>query len=515
MSKQLNNSISENEEYNKLIRFVINHFQWISIVFGILCYFVVFVIKKYNKEQSSWEYLVAEMLNVIGGAILSMGLVTIFYQKWKDKQDDKFKEMVKNFYEEFQNCEFKELKGQQKEVKDIVEDFRGKWEKQSKKKYFLMGPSFLGNGEELKEIANIDKETGKILLIGDVTKDKSPIKKEYGFITLLKDKNLKRGIPLFSYGTSFSFLDSTDPRGYYGPITEAIKGGLGLKVSILYPDKKLVDNPNIENVIDKSIATIEDFKDLITLNINSAPIELRLSREFSPCSFSSLEFDKGRTIRSLEFNFMHEGKEGEKMTQIYENYDNNNIHSTFSQYLYNRYERLYQESFLALRFPMDEITYYVMGILVDDMPEKSNTQIKETIVDATKQLIKIVICLDGDILKVKVGDTKKFYSEEKIWEKYEGLENTIIGNVLCRYKEETGCSILPFKSFEIKNPKENRTSNEFILLGRIQSTENPESLPRVDVTDENSQIYSQLRCLIKRAPDADIERKIKKIIKIL
>lgn len=483
---------------------VITHFQWMSILIGGFAIFMFYIINQYV-ENDIWK-LIAQILNVFGGSLLSIGLVTIFYQKWKDQQDrEKFQELKKqqtevksclndidqqereSFQEfkkqqtEVKSClngidqqdreNFHELKEQQTEVKRLLKEIASKLEKKNNDKYFLMGPSsYRGSGQELEEIANIDTITGKILLIGSMSGGK--IKEEYAFTTLLGGDNfrlLEKNKPIFSYGTSFPFFNKKEMKPYYDSFEKAIKEGLGLNVSIIYPDEKIADIDNIKKKMNESGDTIKHFKDMISTLIKEKkeidhPIELRLSRYFSPCSFSSVEFTSGRTIRTLEFNFMHEGNEGDggvKLSQIHDNppKDKEDVHGKFSEYLYNRYKRLYEESIVALRYPMkDDIIYYVLGIVID-VPNDSNEQSKYAIVDDNIPKLVVHQNQSDGCLSVISNSTSIDYNAE-IKPKF---QNTIIGNVLVGYKKQIGGIVRPIKSFEI-------SSNTFLLLGSVVKT---------------------------------------------
>lgn len=519
MSEQSNNWMLE--RYNRFLKNVINNSQAYSIGFGLFLYVMVFLLKQHYTIQNSFEYLAAEMLNVIGGALLSIGLVTIVYQKWKDEQDNilkqqeyEFREMVKTFYKEFQNCDFKGLKGQQEGVKDIVKDLQKKWnEEKNNKHFFIMGPSTMTNGDKLTQFANIDYNEGKILLIGNMSEGK--IKEEYAFTTLLNGDNfklLKKDVPVFSYGTTFTFLNKNKKPKYYEAFKKAIEKGMGLNVSIVYPEKMIADTKNIEDTIGDSKQTITDFKKLISLfikekTIPTSPIELRLSRYFSPCSFSSFEFNNGRTIRTLEFNFMHEENNGVKLSQVHDNPpgSEDKVHGKFSKYLYNRYNRLYKESFLALRYPMQDITYYVLGIITD-IPNGSNKQSKFAVFNDNK-LYKVVVHYDNTDINLKLlvktneGEYQDF-SEE--YYKIPELRNTIIGNVLGNYKKQTGCEMTPNISFEID-------TDTFLLLGKIINTENLDKLSKKDFAkeEEKALIYAELDNI---GCDQSIVNKIKAIM---
>lgn len=339
------------KEMNSVIDRTIKYFKWIATIGGMALIVMSYVIQGNDADKYIGWKISAQVLSTIGSSFFSIGLISISYEQWQKKKEN--------------------LKAE---------------------KYFLMGSSFVGYGEELQEIANIDKDSGKILLIGEMDKT---LKAEYGYTTLLGEKYihlLLKNKPLLSYGTSFDFLGKND---YYTTIKTALKKGYGLCVSILYPDSKISDNDNIDQIVISSQNTVRIFSRLISEyttdnSKNIGQIELRLTRYFSPCSFSSVEFLNGRTIRTLEFNFMHEGQSGIKKSQVYDNNSKTTPHGEFSQYLFNRYERLYKESILALKYPMNnEITYYVLGVIVD-VHDKSKNQIKEAIYDKENNFIKIV-----------------------------------------------------------------------------------------------------------------------------
>lgn len=413
---------------NELIKSIINHEQWLFILGGILLIAFGVFLEKLCKP-------IATILEQIGGTLLTIGVASISYEKWKARRE------------------------------------------KNNEKYFLMGPSFLGSsGEELKPIANIDNKSGKIFLIGSMSDEN--IKKGYAYTTLLNGDNFKllnTDKPMLSYGTTFFYLNKKEKPEYYKVFKEAIEKGLGLNVSIIYPSEKVVDFGDIEDwkrIKNEAEDTIEKFKDLMSLFIDdgielTSPIELRLSKYLSPCSFSSLEFNNGRTIRTLEFNFMHEIENGKnvKLAQVHDNPPITQIHDTtstsrhgdFSKYLYNRYNRLYKESFLALRYPMpDTITYYVLGIITD-IPKGFTEQRKFAILNAN-ELYEVTIQLEID------KNRKTFKLLPQASKSIPDIpENTIIGNVLSTYETQTKCKITPIRSFEIGK-------DSFLLLGNVVKT---------------------------------------------
>lgn len=452
---------------------VFKSFQNMSIFIGILIYIIVFLIKFLCTEENLKEKFdngdivtiltfifnfLAEMFNVVGGAILSIGLVNIFYQKWKDKEDNTSKQLEKAVF------------------RKMVKKFYKKWtEQQENDQYFLLGSqSYSGSSDELQKIANIDKNSSKILLIGRITED--PIKQEYAYTTLLNEKFelLRKDIPMLSYGTTFQFLnkDIVKFQEYYKAFKSAIERGLGLNVSIVYPSKKVVDFGDIDGTttITDATTTIENFKNLISLFIKertnlTSPIELRLSKYLSPCSFSSFEFKDGRTIRTLEFNFIHED---DRLSQIHDNPSESKIkeskgekHLKFSSYLFNRYNRLYKESFLALRYPMlEDITYYVLGIIrdfPDDSIKKHEYAIQRKFTIMKKnELYKTVVSFVENNENFKLSPKANNITTPV-------LENTIIGNVLSDYETQTKFKITPIKSFEIN-------ADTFLLLVNIDKS---------------------------------------------
>lgn len=471
---------------NKLVEIVISYFHWFSILLGIVFVVISHILPQLLSADKDISSLLQAVLTSMGGSLLSIGLVTIFYDKWKEQKEE-----------------------------------------ETKAQFFLMSPTFLGRGEELKEIANIDRKSGKILLIGEMTHDL--VKKEYGFTTLLNNKNLPlltKDKPLFSYGTSFQFLDKEKKVDYYKAITTAIRKGVSLEVSILYPDESISDNENLDRIVESSKDTIRNFIDLIssflkdkhTKASNSVGhVELRLSRYFSPCSFSSLEYNDGRIVRSLEFNFMHEGDKGVKMSQVYDNKSSEGTHEQFSDYLFNRYRRLYRESIVALKYPMNnDIVYYVLGIIAD-VPDKSKDQIKEAICDNNNNLIKIVVKMNdngeyitsSDANSMKEEDNDDGYNEIGI---PVCIRNTIIGKVLIEYKNVTGCLIKPNRSFEVD-------SNTYLLLGAVTKLpETPNKIKREDISKNPDFIEVKIEEITPKKDEesvnnkGEIIRKVKRII---
>lgn len=508
-------------------RNVINHLHFFAGLIGILLLFLSFSLDyqflsyplEYQKSNLGIK-VVSFLVGQLGGALLSIALVSFFYQKWRDRQNKEEEQTLLNDLTT-------KIEQSQKRIIDEVN--------KKNETYFFMRPSSLGSGEKLKEVANIDKKSGKILLIGEM---KDGIKAEYGFTTLL-DKEylplLMKNKPLFSYGTSFQFLDQQERPDYYKTIKSAIETGLGLNVSILYPDKAISDNENIDKIVVNAEDTIRNFNSLISYfakgtdtstngNNSVGQIELRLSRYFSPCSFSSIEYLDGRTIRSLEFNFMHEGDDGVKMSQVYDNDSSKDTtHGQFSKYLLNRYQRLYKESILALKYPMVEsITYYVLGIIAD-VPDKSKDQIKEAITDVNNDLIKIVVQMNekGEyVTSSKANNTKGDNSEEGYNEVGIPvcLRNTIIGKVLLEYKNATGCLIKPNRSFEID-------SNTYLLLGAVTKLpDSPNMINRENLSKNQDFIEIKLEEIKVKKDEMDkkniegvknkgeIIRKVKRII---
>lgn len=464
-------------EFKKLCNIIIQYFQWISIIFGAIFVFIGIYLKQLHG-------ILGDLICNFGGTFLSIGLISVVYQKWKDRKD--------NAMREFLEGQIKELTSDFQNHIQSFDAFRHDWEKQNtnkkEEKYFLMGSSFLGTGEQLQEIVNIDRHTGKIILIGSMSDNR--VSKEYGFTTLLNGDNFKLlnlNEPLFSYGTSFYFLNEPKQRNYYEIIKKAIEKGMGLRISILYPDKNNTEMKNIDDYIEKSQTTIQDFKNLISIFINektdlSCTIELKLARYFSPCSFSSLEFSNKRTIRSLEFNFINEKGTKQKLAQVYDNKpsedDKDNIHNTFSQCLYNRYNKLYKESILALRYPMtrkkgdviinNDITYYVLGTFSNEL-DNTSIMSKKIVLDIEKKIFHVVVGQHIDTrfkYIVKTDNNIIEYTEQDFKDEslipYD-LHNTIIGNVLMDFKKQTnGCIINPICSFEHE-----KDTNTFLLLGKI------------------------------------------------
>lgn len=540
--------INEKLKWNNDWKEVTDYFHVIALIGGLVFVGLSIVLRILLSETEQvdkrWQIIssfISEIPSYIGGSLLSIALVTIFYKKWQDKKlksvtivDEQFDELKKMQNQSISifTDSIEDLKNEQAKSTSLINnqlsELKSNIDEKRKDSFFLMSPSFYSNGYQLEPIAHIDKNYGKILLIGDVTE--GAVKKEYGFITLLDGDNFKlidKNKPLFSYGTKFQFLNNLKQKKYYEHIKNAIIDGLSLKVSILFPDKKIIDNPNLEEVVKESRCTIQDFKDLLVCFIKEgnkiAPIELRLSRYFSPCSFSSLEFLNGRTIRSLEFNFMHEGNKGKKMTQIYDTKplknEEKDIHEAFSHYLFKRYERLYGGSFLALRYPMEDITYHVLGILIDDIPDANTKSKKIAIIDENKKLIKVsvhmVVNEDGYLLQVKGSKDHCILNDDisSIKNRYESLDNTIIGNVIVGYEKITGCKIEPFESFEIKK-KDKDYSNDFILLGRIVETTKNSSYYSIDISDDDSEFYQNLRSFVDENYNPDIVPKITRTIKV-
>lgn len=500
---------------NELIDSVISLLQKVALILGI----VLLVIASMIENE-----IIKTICNCIGSSLVSISLVTILFDRWKEQKDNTM-DVVKAQFEELNSLQrsyvqsvrnqLDELGNSQKPYMELVKEMHERQKKEKKEKFFLMGPaSYRGSGQELEEIANIDKNSGKILLIGSMSEGK--IKEEYAFTTLLNGDNfrlLRKDKAVLSYGTAFPYLNESKKSEYYNAFKGAIEEGLGLNVSIIYPEKVVADIKNIEDTIGVSKDTIRDFKNMISMFIKEGTIlkshiELRLSRYFSPCSFSSFEFDSGRTIRTLEFNFMHEGENGVKLSQVHDNppTSKDNVHGKFSEFLFNRYNRLYKESIVALRYPMQDITYYVLGIIVD-VPNDSNKQSKFAVVNGS-ELFKIVVHLDvsdGALkLLVKTNEDKYQDYEKEIEERrISELCNTVIGNVLIGYEKQTGCILVPNRSFEID-------PDTFLLLGSVVKTQKDFGLfNTIDFLEEESQIYNKISSICH---DSSIVNKIKSII---
>lgn len=464
------------KELNNALDRVIDYFQILAIILGV----ILLALAAFIDKDCIILDISGIVLSQIGGTFLSMGCLGIFYEKWKNIKKDN-------------------------------------------KQYFLMGPaSYQGSGQNLEEIANIDKETAKIILIGSMSEGK--LKEEYSFITLLNGDNLKllqKDKPVFSYGTSFHYLESKES-DYYKAFEGAIKEGIGLNVSIMYPEINVAEIKDIEGAIGRSKDTLRSFKNMISTFITKEkktnfrnPIELRLSRYFSPCSFSSLEFCSGRTIRTLDFNFLQEGSDLVKMSQVHDNPPGNkdHDHTLFSEHLYKRYERLYKESMLALRYPMEkDITYYVLGIIVD--VDESNKQKKLALFNGDSEWIKIVVHLEATNntenqfkLSVKTNDNEyQDYNNEISSNYVTELSNTVIGNVFIGYKKLTGCVLNPNRSFEIDN-------NTFLLLGRIVNRQdNLAQFKQIDFADTINSIDNKLGDI---SLDSSKVRKIKSIVNMM
>lgn len=458
-----------------------NHTNIVQALIAIIGFLMLALGIALSKEKNDeWLKAIGSFCEQCGGCFTSIAVVTFFYEKWRDKK--------------------------------ISEN----------KQYYIMNPNTAVTGQKLNELINIDKKNGKFLIIGRITED--DVHNQYGFPKLLTPpKLLNKEYPLLSYGTTFRFLSISNTE-YYNAIKAAITNGLGLRVSIINPNSRAFVQVGKEDTIQLSNRTISDFLQLINTLIQEKkdkqirPIELRLSSYYSPCSFSSLSFLNGRIVRSLEFNFRHE-KDGEiaqvfDHRQIISNHgeDNNQEHGKFSNYLFNRYSRLYRESALAFRFPMADITYYVLGVLTDINETEQNGIISKElnryiILDNKEQLFKITVHLDTSnnqaewqvlrngrcishnpehITKLfgRANETRlKNNNNEPLH-----LAETILGKVLYDYYLQTGGTeeesnnqnngykleitssfdIIDDNSFEVKSDV--KDNNKFVLIGSITGT---------------------------------------------
>lgn len=465
----LNKVRSEN---TKLREIIISHRQWIVTIMGIA------VIIGGVLCDARCDKVIGTILGQIGSSLLAIGIVAVVYEKWKDKNREG--------------------------------------------RYFIMNPDRIESGEELINNANIDiSSEGKIFLIGRMTED-SFISNNYAFTVLLNKtyfKLLNKDIPLFSYGTTFKYLDPGWKDGTYQKAFEnAVKQGLGLNVSIINPiSNKIIE---LENGKDAAIReannTIQQFIELINAYRHriKQPIELRLSTYFSPCSFSSISFANGRVVRSLDFNFRHDES---RLCQIYDNIEeNDNInksnHKAFSQLLFRRYNRYYQESTLALRYPMeDEITFHILGILedvVDNSSDNTRKYVKQIICnnDEDLSIISITIRLsDGNELgwQVKRGEKYIELNQDNIFMLFNkapsadenvnfnqenpnqvSLKNTIVGNVLYEYYLLTG-GYCDSDSEEIKETETERKEGKFGYRFDIMTSFEKNADTRTDFNRDN------------------------------
>ena len=466
----------KSNEKNQLIDIIIKNYQLLFTVIGIII--IILSIFIYSEEYARWQKILVDFLGQIGGILVSTVIVTIAYERWKEKKDA------------------------------------------SREKYYLMNSTILETGEELKKIDLYRYHpSGKIMPI--MERDELG-KTGYKFATLLfKNIDKLKGKTVFIYGTTLNFLTKTGDNK--DAFKMAIKNGVNFKFALVDPqiyewevhDQKIIDSKKESQ---KSIRNVKNIiKEIISENYRSkeiGTIELRVTSSISQYSFSSFMFSNGRSVRVLEFNLKKE-KEIVKFSQVFDElYKEEKDKYILSDGLFEQYYDCYKSGIIVLQYPFfncdktkeDRITVYVCGIRKYREDERT---------------VKKVICMNGKFPKIEVGinydyesnclNHISFHVNEKAGrdtkdkppvidssmlsdDDYKNaINNTILGVVKNEYALLTGNQIQLKESI----PFNDNHSNQVFLVGNILMGKNKENINEYEFSEFNVDEFSEFSNLDK------------------
>lgn len=373
------------KERNNLYDIIITNNKIFYIVFGIMLLGVTVIISILGnsgdgKIHYGWEIL-ANLSGQIGSVLVSIGLVDIAYQQWKEK-------------------------------------------KTSSDQYYLMTDlEFSGN--ELKKYDFFRDYPKKKIM--PIVRRENLEDGAYKFSNILNN-NMHHliGKTVFVYGTTLGFLNDGNKKNKKA-FTDAVINGVNFNLAILDPHINRKKDKIPRKNGDKSYVNtlIQIIDQIISENNKSnkaiGMIELRLTQSLSSNSFSSFEFVSGkkyRTIRVLDFNFKKE-EDGDwisdKLSQIFDNLHMNkqdaDEDTSLSKRLFDQYQGLYKRSVVELCFnPVNtNFIIYVCGIDID-----------------TKKIILINTDKEPQIPQVKIDENNVDTSNSSITKKVknEYLEST-------------------------------------------------------------------------------------------
>lgn len=304
------------KELNKLYDQIITHFQWSFLIIGVLCLLLSLI----DIDECKIIKYIQDSLSQIGGIFISIPLISISFEKWRDKKSH------------------------------------------LNEKYYLMNSTQLECGDELSKFEFFRfKGEGKIL---PIMKGEQLYNGDYSFKNMLINRiPLLENQTVLVYGTKLKFLAKIEDIFY-----ESIAHGVNYIFSLV--------NPKAIGLTEEDIKDINESMDFIKMQIgklkrehrnNIGSIEVRFTPYFTPHSFSSFVYKNKRKVRTLDFNFRDFDNSVVKYSQVFDTLSTNSGDhelEMLSDRLYEQYSCYYNRSLIAIKYPITEdLKFFVCGIL--------------------------------------------------------------------------------------------------------------------------------------------------------